>query len=147
MKLNTTGESSDACPWWWITEHWHYNLLLWPVSCVCVCVWVSAYVCLNVCVWGGACVFSRIPPIPKDTPVQQSTSKRSAQGFDGWHGRSRMIGYYFTLHWINGNAGCYLSPRLVSSSGSARKTQTDMQRRDEWSCLCACAASYFLLHV
>lgn len=39
------------------------------------------------------------------TPIRLFTLQRTAQGFDGWHQHRRVMGSYFTLHWINGNAG------------------------------------------
>lgn len=44
--------------------------------------------------------------------------RSSPQGFDGWHQNHGVMGYYFTLHWINGSAGSYLSPAFLFLSFS-----------------------------
>lgn len=61
------------------------------------------------------CSFNlRVLP-PKDDSWHSSKYSPTKAGFDGWHHCAKMIGYYFTLHWINGNA--YHVPHLTYMEG------------------------------
>lgn len=78
------------------------------------------------------------------TALRSYTSRQSPQGFDGWHRHHGVIGYYYTLHWINGNVGSYLLPALFSFCPPLPAFQqyfiTDCNRREKigWSrCICA----------
>lgn len=47
------------------------------------------------------------------TPIWPYASQHSPLGFDEWYQHHGVIGYYFTLHRINGSGGSYLSPAFL----------------------------------
>lgn len=51
---------------------------------------------------------------PRTALCSYTSQQPSPPGFDGWHQHRGVKGYYYTLHWINGDVGAYLLPAFFS---------------------------------
>ncbi len=60
--------------------------------------WLWWKITVNMVLISEQCLSRTTAEAPRSAP------SLSVAGFDGWPSGSEMIGYYFTLHWINGKA-------------------------------------------